>query len=70
MVLEKKIFCFVIIRNFSVSLRVFQDKSPKTNIVQDSLLAMLNYYRRRNQHSKAHFPLFPLSFDSAFQQHP
>ena len=28
---KKKIFCFVIICNFSVSLRVFQDKSPKTN---------------------------------------
>lgn len=60
---------FVIICNFSVSLRVFQDKYPKTNkksipnhnIVQGSLLGMPNYYRRKDINIlKPTFFSFPL----------
>ena len=69
MVLEKKdfLFCnYMQLRKVSEYFKI--NLLKQTNIVQGSLLAMLNYYRRRNQHSKAHFPLFPLSFDSAFQR--
>lgn len=74
---------FVIICNFSVSLRVFQDKHPKKVALITTLFMvyyfMLNYFRKEDIDilKLTLSSLFPLSFDLAFQmlfyyvkQHP
>lgn len=75
-----KVVSFVIICNFSVSLRVFQDKHPKKVPLITTLFMvyyfMLNYFRKKDT-DILKFSLFPWSFDLAFQmllyyvkQHP